>query len=181
MKGEEKERWASVPGYGGAYEVSSLGNVRSWRNGSWGLREKPRPVRLITNTYGYKFVNLYNESTRKQHRVHSLVLEAFVGPCPDGFVGCHMNDVPADNRLANLRWGSRIDNRNDAIRNGRDMFKTQRNQAKLLDVIGDVRSMLTQGYSNRQVARRYGVSSSRISDIRTGKTKMYSESKEGAP
>jgi hypothetical protein len=50
--------------------------------------------------------------------VHVLVLTAFVGPCPDGNEALHFNDIPDDNRLSNLRWGTRSQNNHDAIRNG---------------------------------------------------------------
>lgn len=42
--------------------------------------------------------------------VHALVLLAFVGPRPDGFDILHMNHVPTDNRLSNLRYGTRSEN-----------------------------------------------------------------------
>jgi hypothetical protein len=33
---------------------------------------------------------------------------------------CHWNDVPDDNRLSNLRWATKRDNRLDCVRNGSD-------------------------------------------------------------
>lgn len=51
-------------------------------------------------------------------KVHQLVLEAFVGPRPEGFVGCHWDDDPSNNRLENLRWDTESANRFDSVRNG---------------------------------------------------------------
>ena len=48
-----------------------------------------------------------------------LVLEAFVGPRPDGHECCHYDDDPMNNHLSNLRWDTRSANSFDAIRNGR--------------------------------------------------------------
>jgi hypothetical protein len=42
--------------------------------------------------------------------VHRLVLLAFVGPCPAGHEVLHLNHQPADNRLENLRYGTRSEN-----------------------------------------------------------------------
>lgn len=56
------------------------------------------------------------ETTRKT--VHSIVLEAFVGPRPEGYVTCHWNDISDDNRLENLRWGTQSENGDDMVRNG---------------------------------------------------------------
>lgn len=57
--------------------------------------------------------------------MHRLVLLAFVGPCPDGMEACHANDIPTDNRLANLRWGTHADNMRDRIENGGNPFVNQ--------------------------------------------------------
>ena len=42
--------------------------------------------------------------------VHQLVMQAFVGPCPDGCEVLHLNHNPADNRLVNLKYGTRSEN-----------------------------------------------------------------------
>ena len=47
------------------------------------------------------------------------MLEAFVGPCPDGMECCHYDDNPYNNILSNLRWGTDQDNALDKVRNGR--------------------------------------------------------------
>ena len=41
--------------------------------------------------------------------VGSVVLEAFVGPRPKGLVCCHLNGDTVDNRLENLKWGTRAE------------------------------------------------------------------------
>lgn len=40
----------------------------------------------------------------KDYKVHRLVLETFVGKCPPGMQGDHINRNRTDNRLENLRW-----------------------------------------------------------------------------
>jgi hypothetical protein len=39
-----------------------------------------------------------------RRQVHRLVLEAFVGPCPDGMECCHEDGDSTNNRVDNLRW-----------------------------------------------------------------------------
>jgi len=51
-------------------------------------------------------------------RVHHLVLETFVGPCPEGMETRHLNGDPSDNRLENLAWGSREDQISDQKKHG---------------------------------------------------------------
>jgi hypothetical protein len=52
------------------------------------------------------------------HRVHSLMLEAFVGPRPPGLLGLHDDDNPDNNTLPNLRWGTCSQNNLDMVANG---------------------------------------------------------------
>ncbi len=40
------------------------------------------------------------------YSVHRLVLETFVGPCPEGKTCDHKNRVRDDNRIENLRWAT---------------------------------------------------------------------------
>lgn len=79
----------------------------------------------IHSRRGGKILKLYRRDTGYLHtgvgrgrfrRVHQLVLEAHVGPAPDGLVACHQNGVKTDNRLENLRWDTRSANALDAVR-----------------------------------------------------------------
>lgn len=107
--------WRSVVGYEGRYEVSNDGAVRS----VWG--SVPRPVRPFARKgYSLASLNLKGDRTtrRVQRRVHCLMLEAFVGPCPDGMQTRHLNGNGLDNRLVNLRWGTPSENSHDKVRHG---------------------------------------------------------------
>jgi hypothetical protein len=114
------EQWRPVVGHEGLYEVSDLGNVRSVprriRNTRGRLYELPgvtlRPV--IRSKHAY--VGLYRP--RRLPGIHTLALEAFVGPCPPGMEGCHNNGDGLDNRLSNLRWDTKSANSRDSVRHG---------------------------------------------------------------
>lgn len=113
------EQWRPVAGYEGAYEVSSLGRVRSIeRLNARGRRQQARVLSPRRTTWDHLAVALYANAVRADFQVHTLVLLAFVGPCPDSMEGCHRNDDPRDNRAVNLRWDTRSANVLDSVRNG---------------------------------------------------------------
>ena len=107
-----------VPGREGVYAVSDRGRVKSvTRRLTDGRLWTERQLALFHgNKHGHLFVNL---ASPKQFRtVHVMVLEAFVGPRPEGMLALHWNDIPDDNRLENLRWGTPSENKQDEVRNG---------------------------------------------------------------
>jgi len=66
---------------------------------------------------GYVYVTLYRASRKFTRYVHRLVLESFVGPCPEGMEACHYPDkTRSNNRLRNLRWDTRPENHKDRFR-----------------------------------------------------------------
>lgn len=63
-------------------------------------------------------VYLTRNSKKMTAKVHQLVLEAFVGPRPEGMVTRHLNGDPSDNRLTNLAWGTHAENNADTVQHG---------------------------------------------------------------
>ena len=90
------------------YEVSNLGRFRR-RNISWPKQRRTPQYRYIKgslNQYGYRQV-VINGRWRLRSRV---VLEAFVGPCPEGLECDHKNRKQDDDRLVNLHWVTHSEN-----------------------------------------------------------------------
>jgi HNH endonuclease/NUMOD4 motif len=117
-----REEWRPVVGYEDSYEVSDLGRVRSITRPTHNGIGRPILGGLLAHALvskrKYPSVTLYRDGAGKAHRVHRLVLDAFVGPCPEGMESLHANDIASDNRLSNLRWGTRSDNAADTVSNG---------------------------------------------------------------
>ena len=69
------------------------------------------------NSSGHMHVNLFRDGRNHLVAVHRIVLEAFVGPCPEGMEGCHYPDADKrNNALANLRWDAQAENAKDRYR-----------------------------------------------------------------
>lgn len=111
------EVWLPVVGYEGSYEVSDQGRVRSIdRVDSRGCQRKGKMLTPVTaGVRPYPMVTFGHSDKR---RIHRVVMETFAGPPPPGMEVLHANDDPGDNRLSNLRWGTRSENKLDAVRNG---------------------------------------------------------------
>lgn len=128
----DPEEWRPVYRYEGLYEVSNLGGVRRLARvvevgGAYAGRKRRHRARLMKPTLsvlGRYMVGLTKDKSRKTVYVHRLVLEAFAGPA-DHLMACHFNGVPTDNRLSNLRWGTRSDNVRDSIRHGTHPFASR--------------------------------------------------------
>jgi hypothetical protein len=96
---------------------------RLWRNG----KEKKFTVSPI----GYEVVSFSTNNKTKTYYKHRLMLHAFIGPCPDNCEALHINGNRLDNRLENLRWGTRKENVADAIRHGTATVGSRNGCAKL--------------------------------------------------
>jgi hypothetical protein len=159
---------ASLPGY----EVTADGQVRIGRRFFHGCakgtpfvgrvpskiirqyekRDGDRPVAMMVRAkYDRKVAVRY---------VHRLVLEAFVGPCPDGMEGCHFDGNFRNNRVGNLRWDTRKGNMADARRHGTIRIPGLRGEGHPLsrfteeDVL-DMRRRFAAGESQGQIAKLY--------------------------
>lgn len=121
-----REIWKNVVGFEDWYEVSSYGRVRSVartlvRKDREGIvRYKSRLLSICQRKItGHCYVVLSRQQIYYTRYVHRLVLEAFVGPCPDGMEACHDPDrTPSNNNLNNLRWDTHKENWKDSLRHG---------------------------------------------------------------
>lgn len=73
-----------------------------------------RKLKQPVGKRGYPVVNI-NGIPRT---IHSLVMETFVGPRPEGMQVRHLNGNPLDNRLENLQYGTAAENQHDKFAHG---------------------------------------------------------------
>lgn len=154
---DSHEKWGWVDGQEGNYEISTLGNVRSYKRSKDG---NPSPIKPCLDGRGY-----FNFTVTINGRYHTLPIhivsaKAFL-PNPNKYkLVRHLNDNKKDNRLVNLAWGTHMDNRNDAIINGKT------NQ-KVSDAL--VKFIFEAPYSNSSLANRFNLSRGMVYGIKHGK------------
>jgi hypothetical protein len=118
------EDWALVtnwPGYAASRhgEVASLPRIVHRRHTGW----YSVGARVLTNIRhrrgGYLMVALTVQDKTTKVFVHRLVLDAFVGRCPEGQQCRHLDGDPTNNHLSNLAWGTAAENATDRDIHGR--------------------------------------------------------------
>lgn len=134
------------------YEVSKRGEV-------WSAKRKKFLKPWLRK--GYFLVKLCCGGREKSLSVHRLVLETFVGPCPKGSEGLHLNGNSLDNRLLNLKWGTPKEN-------ARHKFDHKSMPSKLKQK--DLKTIRKMAKTNSQhaIARHFGVNQSTISRVVRG-------------
>lgn len=172
-----EEIWKDIPGYEGRYQVSNMGRVKS-------LERKVRSVNWYSHKEFWRTVReriLRPSSVRTGHLyvvlghgksgvpVHQLVMRAFVGNPPNGMEVRHLNGDPADNRLENLKYGTRTENILDVFYQGKRWRKLSMN-----DVIY-ARFALFCGFPDKQIAEELGVAASTVASIRKGRSYQWIE------
>ena len=165
------ELWRDVSGYEGHYQVSNFGRVRSLdRISPNGNPLRGKILSIGDNGNGYKNVMFCVRYQKKRRYIHRLVLEAFVGPCPDGMECRHLNGIKADNRLDNLEWATHVDNIWDkephgTMKHGKDINFTKLSEEQVIEI----REKYASGeYRQDILANEYGISQTGIGLIVRG-------------
>jgi hypothetical protein len=152
------ETFRPVPGFL-AYEVSDWGRIRR-RFQYWGghsyLKTEPAP------SAKYRQIWMRDDKGKPHRRhLHLLILEAFVGPRPEGMQCRHLDGNPFNNRLDNLKWGTAVENGQDRVRHGTQVHGITNPKAKLTEQqVREIRDLHEQGLTGQAIARLYGISKS---------------------
>jgi hypothetical protein len=113
----------------------------------------------------------------KPYRVHRLVLEAFIGPCPANMEGCHGDGNRGNNSIPNLRWDTKLENAQDRIKHGTQIKGAKHHKAIHTDAqIEEIKTLSKivdengkSKYSQRTLAKMYDTTQATISRYLSGK------------
>lgn len=146
-----EEIWKDIKGCEGKYQVSNKGRVKSLsrrvlRRNGWGVLKEKILKQQEAVLGGYL--------SAAGNYVHRHVLEAFVGPCPEGMETRHLDGNPKNNNLENLCWGTHRDNIQDTIdqgKKGHGGSPVTDNQA------AEIRELFHKGMTRKEISEKYGI------------------------
>jgi hypothetical protein len=153
-------RFRPIPGFPN-YLVGSNGTLWSRRGRGGGIARNWKRLKGNVSAYGYRRFCLTHESgVQKVCHLHRLVLQAFVGPCPEGMEACHAPDPNKLNcRIENLRWATRAENLADYFDSETFDRALRRRERKL------AKRLRANGWTLDRIARRLGVSTTYIHHV----------------
>lgn len=169
------EEWRDIEGFGGFYQVSNMGRVRSRGNGYAGRKPDKWYLRsLSANHDGYLKVYLNAGGKTATRGVHTLVAKAFI-PNPDNFNTVnHKDGDKTNNNVDNLEWADRSQQMIHAYKLG--LKKAKRGSSNYAAKLTDENVRYIRGHYVRNskefgtvaLGRKFGVSSRVIGLITRG-------------
>lgn len=150
------EYFKDIPGYTGIYQISNLGRVYSIR--------RKKFMSCPYSSDGYRNVIFRVNKRQKSRTVHSLVLEAFQGPRPVGYVINHINFKRDDNRLTNLEYVSQKINVQHSRKAGRHDKRSQYKDDKFSPA--EILEIRDSGLSDKDLSILFGCAKSFINKIK---------------
>ena len=153
-----QELWRAIRGCPG-YSVSNMGRVLSGRFNR---------ILRGQSTEGYRIVDIRRNKKQKLYKIHRLVLETFVGKCPEGMQCNHKDGNKANNRLSNLEWITPLENIQHAEKTGLRNSRGETNgRAKMKEEdILKIRSLWKSGlYTQDKLGKMFGIAHSTVGYI----------------
>lgn len=150
------------------YFISDTGRIFSTKPFARSTKrpETPRELRPALSK-GYYGCSLVGEDGKSYYKtIHRMVLEAFVGPCPEGMEAAHNDGDRLNNDVSNLRWTTHKENIADKKKHGTCASITgavkgsKHGRSKLTEEqVLEIRKAYAEGTANQpQLAAKYGVS-----------------------
>lgn len=170
------EKWKSINGYEGVYEVSNFGRVKTLdkfikgRNNSFSPR-KSKIIKGEIDKDGYHVVTLTHNRLVKKYKVHRLVAIHFVPNVENKPQVNHIDNVKNNNVVANLEWVYPSENSLHMKKCNRQATGEKVGNSKLCaKKVLEIRGLCKGGVSYNHIASTYDVYVSTIYKINKRET-----------
>ena len=168
------EEWRDVVGYEKTHMVSNMGRVKTkerdvhfiHRN-SIVTHHRKSVILAHALSAGYPAVTLSANGTNKTTRVHCIVAAAFLGPIPSKHEVRHRDGNRLNPHLSNLEYGTKSQNRLDAVAHGTMGGENVWTSKLTADDVREIRARLKANEAPALLSSVYGVNQAQISAIAT--------------
>lgn len=169
MEKEVKEVWKDIIEYEGLYQISSFGNVKSFKRYKEGKLLQPK-----SDKDGYKEIGIRDiQGNRKFKRVHRIVAEAFLeNPNNYTFVN-HKDNDPSNNNIENIEWCTIEYNNKYRFSNGNASHKGSKHPIASITeetAIKIYKLGHSGNYTETQLAKMFNTTRSVVNKIRLDKS-----------
>lgn len=145
------ETWKDVPNYEGLYQASTMGRIRSSNGVILEVTSDERNRPYVANV----------------GVLQNVIAETFIGDRPKKYDTCHNDGNHLNNKLSNLRYDTKSENRIDIYRYGN---KTGKGLFTLLEILFIREIYLTTNHTITSLSKIFNTSTGNISDIVKRKT-----------
>lgn len=141
----QTEMWRDIEGYGGNYQVSNYGRIKS----------KKKILKTFLSTNGYYRVRLYSNKKGREYKVHRLVAKAFIENIDNKPIVNHKDGNKLNNNANNLEWCTQAENIKHALKSGlkKRLFIAENELKKMY---------LEEKKTTKEIAEMYGVTGTTI-------------------
>ena len=150
--------------------ASSLGQRFAKHAGAGGVCHEWRGPKTAKG-YGLIQSNESDGGPRRYFLAHRVAWELFHGAIPDNFHVCHKCDNPSCVNPGHLFLGTNADNHHDKAVKDRSAFGLRNGNHKLNPAkVREIRRLLSGGLSHREIASKFSIDHSTVSQIWRGVT-----------
>jgi len=150
------EIWKTIEGFED-YQISNLGNVKSFKKHKKGFVLKP-----FLSTSGYLTITLFIDKKNYKKMIHRLISIAFIEntfnlPCVN-----HKDGNKTNNNILNLEWCSYKENNNHALYSKLRLPKQGINHVNSKLTEKEVLEIRNSVLSQKKIALKYNISSTLV-------------------
>ena len=126
-----------------------------------------KKLKISKHKSGYLYVVLFKNGKRYFKKLHKIIAETFIPNHENHPFVRHLDDNKLNNSLENLAWGTHQDNMDDRKKNGNNVKGERNGRVKLTEeqVIQIRQKYISRKYTQKQLAKEYGVSQFAICNI----------------